>query len=111
MLGFFKDAQLKNRVTPETPKKFVLPTVGGEKTTSLWIGDLYHAIVRQASNAGANRIDLDQTTEFFNSGTAIVNGNTITYTSKSATSLLGVTGLSVKVAVGDVVVPNKVWKA
>jgi hypothetical protein len=39
VLGFYLDATLMKPVSRATPKRFLVPTAGGTKTSSLWLGD------------------------------------------------------------------------
>ena len=109
MLSFFKDAQLQNPVTMATPKRFLVPTTGGVRTSSLWLADPYTAQIAEAAAIGANLLTLDQTFEFLPAGTVLVNGTILTYTGKTPTTLTGVTGITASILAETVAVPRKVY--
>ena len=110
MLAFYKDAALTRPVSGSLPKRFLVETSGGTRSTSLWLGDAYAALATAPAAIGATSLQLDQTAEFADSGWAFVNGITITYTGRTAHSLTGVSGLTVAVAINDQVQPGVVYR-
>lgn len=110
MLSFFKDAALTLPVTLLTPKRFLVPLKGGTKQSTLYLADTYATQVTLAAAPGATTIQVADTFEFFNAGRAFVNGVQISYTGKTATTLTGVTGLTVAVNPGDKLQPWKTYK-
>jgi hypothetical protein len=114
MLGFYKDSALTRRVTLASPKLFLLGLDGGSKASSLWIADPYNAIVKTQASVGATSIVLDQTYDFPTFGRAVVNGQTISFTGKTTTSLTGIpasgTGsITSTIAVDSSVYPKLVY--
>lgn len=90
MLTFYKDAALTLPLGSLSPKRALLPSQGGVKHTSVWLGDGYTATVQTLAPVGSTALTLDQTLEFPNTGTVVfANGMAANYTGKTASSLTG----------------------
>lgn len=113
MLGFFLDPDLQVAVTPNRPKRVLLPEAGGARTTVLYIGDPYQATVSVTALSGATSLVLDQSFEFLPSGQVVIGTLTVSYTSKSTDNrtLLGVSGVTRNIAVGETAIPHKIWRS
>lgn len=111
MIGLFKDVGLQNPLGISIPKRFLVPTRGGSKATTLWLGDPYYATVTAVAAIGASTITLDQTSEFLSAGSATVNGVVVSYTGTTATTLTGVSGVTAGIPIGAVIVPRKKYVA
>lgn len=114
MIAFFKDANLTVRVEEFAPKKFLFPLAGGSKTSSLWLGDPYTAIVQVEAAPGAVTLELDQTQEFPDSGTVVVGGQSLTYTGRTNTELTGIPAsgpgsIASVISVGNLAYPDYVY--
>lgn len=105
MLKFYTNASLTREVTAKSPKKFSIPRKGGKANGTVYLADKAQAKATAVAAINAVTISLDSTNDFSNIGNALVKGVTIAYTGKTASTLTGVTGLSVGVAVGDIVTP------
>jgi hypothetical protein len=75
----------------------------------VYLGDPYTATVTAPIASGDTTITLDQTTEFLPSGSVILGANTLTYTSITASQLIGVSGIAAAFSAGTVVRPSKQW--
>jgi len=85
MLQWFKDAALMLPITPTTPKWVSIPTKGGVKTASVWLGDAYTSIVAQDLTSSATTIFVTQVDEFPATGTITIDLEQITYAGVSTT--------------------------
>jgi hypothetical protein len=109
LIGFFLDSALTIPAGASAPKKFLVPLKGGMKTTTVYLGDPYNTFLSVAAAAGSTTLTVDDTSEFFASGQALVGTQTVTYTGILATELIGVTGLAAAATSGTTVVPLKNW--
>lgn len=108
MLRWFKDAALLLPVDLLTPKWVSIPTKGASKTSSLWLGDAYTAIVSQPVAIAATTIFLSQTDELPTTGTIKIDTDVITYTGVTATpaSITGCSGVTATHTVGTIAFPQ-----
>jgi len=106
-LNFYADANLTLTVGPRTPKRFLMPSKGGTKTTQLWLGDPYFATVTHLVNPGDTSITLADTSEFLSGGGTAqdVLNNIFIYTGKTQNQLIGVSGVSASISIGGQVFP------
>ncbi len=107
-IRFYKDSGLTNPVTQERPLSFVLGTNGGEKETSVWIGDSYHTLVMVPAVAGATTLTVQDASHFAPSGRLWINGQLLSYTSKQSNTLQGLL-LPVDVPAGTFVYPHLLY--
>lgn len=114
MLGWFKNAALTLPIVALTPKWTSIPLKGGQKTTSVWLGDAYTTLVTTAIGAGDTTLYFTQTDELSATGTVQIGLEQISYTGVTgapAPSITGCTrGVNSTVAaahpVGSVVYPQ-----
>ncbi len=112
MLGFFLDSGLTRPITTAAPKRFFAPTAGlVEKTGTVYLGDPYSALLTEPASIGAVTLHLSNVNEFLDSGSAVVDAQTISYTGVSGLTLTGVTGVVSDITTNSVIVPSKQWSS
>jgi len=109
LLSFYLDSALTIPASSSVPKKFLVPTAGMTKSTTVYLGDPYSTFLALPAASAATTLTLDDTSEFLASGNALVGSQTVTYTAVVANQLTGVTGLALAATVGTVVRPLKTW--
>lgn len=81
MIQFFKDAALTLPINDLTPKWISVPTKGGVKTTSVWLGDAYFVQVGLPVSDSDTTITVSNVDEFPSAGgTVTIDDEQITYT-------------------------------
>ena len=109
MISFFKDQAMTLQVLPSAPKRVLLPTTGGSRQITLWIGDPYTSAVAQNAAPNATTLVLTQVSELLPAGSITVDDTVVHYTGITGTTLTGVTGLTNGAYFDDIVVPNTKW--
>jgi hypothetical protein len=118
MLNWFKDAALTLPITGTTPKWVSVPTKGGVKTTSVWLGDNYTTLISQPTGLADTTIYLTQITELSPTGGIVFIGSEeIAYTGLGTTPSPNITGctrgynstVAASYVVGTVVYPQTVY--
>jgi hypothetical protein len=111
VLGFFLDSALTRPIAQASPKRFLSPTAGITKSSTVYLGDPYSSTITLAAAAGATTLDLDDVSEFLPSGQANVEGMTVSYTAISGLTLTGVTGVTATIPLSSTITPAKQWIA
>lgn len=109
-LGFYTDQALTRPINQSRLKRFCVPLSGGTRESVVYIGDPFFSLLAVTANVSDAIVSLQDTSEFLDSGTAILNGIAFTYTSKNSNSLQGCVGVPAAPILSKVT-PSKVYKA
>lgn len=110
MLNFYTDSALNNQITSAYTERICMPSAGGSKIVSVYLGDPYSTFLATATSAGATTVFLQDTSEFLTSGTATINGVDFTYTGTTNDSLTGCSGVPAA-TIGTTIRPHTIYVA
>jgi hypothetical protein len=101
---------MTRQITSGSPKRFLSPTTGYTKYSTVYLGDPYNTTLTAVANSGDTTVSLADVSEFLAAGTATIGTQTITYTGITGFELTGVSGITSTATVGTVVTPIEQWE-